>query len=143
MARPDLSEQEVRELLERAQTIAVVGASNASHKAASYIPRQLMDVGFDVIPVNPAATEVHGVKAYPTLADVPVPIDIVDVFRPGEEAAQVARQAVQVGAGAVWLQLGITSAEAKAVADEAGVAFIQDRCIGPTVRQFGITKRRP
>jgi uncharacterized protein len=130
-----------RDMLERATTIAVVGMSTMPWKAAHRIPADLVDAGFTVIPVHPTATEILGLTAYPRLADVPVPIDLVDVFRPPAEAADVARQAVAVGAGGVWLQLGITSPEARAVAEAAGLDYVEDRCIGVERRAAGIVKR--
>ncbi|HNP15932.1 MAG TPA: CoA-binding protein, partial [Terrimesophilobacter sp.] len=111
-----MSEDELRALLESSTTIAVVGASTHERKAANRIPRWLMKAGFTIIPVNPSADEILGQKAYRTLADIPVPVDIVDVFRPAEEAAGVAEQAAAIGAKTLWLQLEIRSKEARAIA---------------------------
>ena len=116
-------------LLKTAKTIAVVGCSATPGKDAHEVPRYLMEQGFDVIPVNPTAPEILGRKAYRSLADVPVPIDVVNVFRPSAEAPDVARQAVAVGAKAVWLQTGIESDEARRVATQAGLAYVENRCI--------------
>ncbi len=135
-----LSESALRALLESSTTIAVVGASTHERKAANRIPRWLMKAGFTVIPVNPSADEILGQKAYRTLADIPVPVDIVDVFRPAEEAAGVAEQAAAIGAKTLWLQLEIRSAEARAIAEAAGMNFIEDNCLGVTVNEFEITK---
>lgn len=135
-----MDDDEIRQLLDGATTIAVVGASTDPDKAAWRIPEQLLAAGFEVVPVHPSAEEVHGRKAYPTLADVPVPIDVVDVFRPSAEAAEVTRQAVEAGAAAVWLQLGITSDEARSVAEEAGIPFVEDLCMGQRIAALGISK---
>ncbi len=135
-----MSESALRALLESSTTIAVVGASTHERKAANRIPRWLMKAGFTVIPVNPSADEILGQKAYRTLADIPVPVDIVDVFRPAEEAAGVAEQAAAIGAKTLWLQLEIRSAEARAIAEVAGMNFIEDNCLGVTVNEFEITK---
>ncbi|HMM82254.1 MAG TPA: CoA-binding protein [Terrimesophilobacter sp.] len=135
-----MSESALRALLESSTTIAVVGASTHERKAANRIPRWLMKAGFTVIPVNPSADEILGQKAYRTLADIPVPVDIVDVFRPAEEAAGVAEQAAAIGAKTLWLQLEIRSAEARAIAEAAGMNFIEDNCLGVTVNEFEITK---
>ena len=136
---PGASAPDVRTLLEAARTIAVVGASANPAKAANRIPASLIEAGYRVIPVNPTADAILGEQAYPTLADVPVPIDIVDVFRPTDEAPDIARQAAAVGAKALWLQLGVASDEARAVATEAGLDYVEDRCIGAGVHQLGIS----
>jgi hypothetical protein len=128
------------DILREASTIAVVGASRHPEKAAHTVPRQILRHGWDVIPVNPAVPEIWGVTCYPTLADVPVPIDVVNVFRPSKDAAEVARQAVAAGAKAVWLQQGIVSAEARAIAEAAGLDYIEDQCIA-VVRAIGALSR--
>src|SRR3954465_7096230 len=120
---------DVKQLLERSGTIAVVGFSTDPYKTAHRIPPQMMDAGWKVIPIHRTATEIAGQKAYPTLADVPEPIDLVDVFRPSAEAADVTRQAVEAGAKGVWLQLGIWSDEARGIADDAGIDYVEDLCI--------------
>jgi uncharacterized protein len=130
-----------RHVLPDAQTVAVVGCSSDPSKAAHRIPSQLMDAGYDVWPVNPNASEILGRPAVPALDELVEVPDLVVVFRPPAEAAEVTRQAAAVGAGAVWLQLGITSPEAEQVAADAGMAFVQDRCSGVDVRSFGISKR--
>jgi predicted CoA-binding protein len=118
-----------REILGSATTIAVVGASRDPGKSAYSVPRALQAHGYRVIPVNPFADELYGERVYRSLAEIPEPIDIVDVFRPSAEAAGVARQAVAVGAGAVWLQQGIVSEEARGAVEAAGVDYVEDLCI--------------
>jgi predicted CoA-binding protein len=135
MTNPNLGE-----ILGASTTIAVVGASSNEKKAANRIPRWLLKAGFTVIPVNPTAEEILGQKVYKSLADIPVPVDIVDVFRPSEEAAGVAEQAAAIGAKTVWLQLGITSDKARSVAKKAGMNYVEDNCLGVTVNELGITK---
>ncbi|MDQ1395231.1 MAG: uncharacterized protein QOG64_490 [Acidimicrobiaceae bacterium] len=132
---------DVKELLERVRTIAVVGFSTDPDKTAHRIPRQLMDAGYHVIPVHRTAAEIAGLKAYRTLADIPEPVDLVDVFRPSPEAAEVTRQAIASGANGVWLQLGIASPQARMLAGEAGLDYVEDLCIGVEVRRYGITRR--
>src|SRR5262249_56458101 len=105
--------------------IAVVGASRDPGKEAHTVPRQIAAHGWRVIPVNPYADEIFGVRCYPTLADVPEPVDMVNVFRPSAGAPDVARQAVAIGAKALWLQLGIANPEARAVAAAGGPAHVQ------------------
>lgn len=135
-----MTDPSLAELLKASTTIAVVGASANEKKAANRIPRWLLNAGFTVIPVNPAAQEILGQKVYRSLADIPVPVDIVDVFRPPEEAADVARQAAAIGAKTLWLQMGITSDEARGIAAAAGMNFVEDNCLGVTVNELGITK---
>ena len=84
--------------------------------------------GFRIIPVNPYADELFGERVYRTLAEVPVPVDVVDVFRPAADAPEIARQAVAIGARALWLQLDIRSAEARRIAEGAGLDFVEDQC---------------
>jgi predicted CoA-binding protein len=130
----------MEEILERSKVIAVVGASTNESKAAFAIPAGLQAAGFTVIPVNPSAAEIFGEKAYASLAEVPVPIDVVEVFRPPDEAPGIARQAVDVGAKALWLQKGIVSPEARRIAAEAGLDYVEDACMGVERSRYGITK---
>jgi len=133
-----MSAEEARRLLETARVIAVVGCSANPSKAAHRIPAELQQRGYEVIPVNPNHEELLGERCYSSLADVPGPIDLVDVFRPAAEAPGVAREAVEVGAGALWLQLGIRSEEARRTAEDAGLAYVEDRCTGADARAFGL-----
>jgi len=126
---PITDDNELREIL-GADTIAVVGCSTSPGKAAHDIPKYLLDQGYDVIPVNPFADEIFGRTAYDSLADVPQDIDLVDVFRPGEEAPEIAAGAVdREEVETVWLQLGITNDEAGERVEAAGKRFVQDRCL--------------
>ena len=118
-----------KEILEGSSTIAVVGASRDPGKSAHSVPRQMQLHGWRIIPVNPFADELFGEPVYRTLADIPEHVDIVDVFRPSEDAAEIARQAAAIGAEALWLQQGIASDEARAIAEEAGMDFVEDHCI--------------
>ncbi len=128
----------ISDLISSARRIAVVGASDDPDKPSNEVFRVLRDAGYDVVPVNPEADEVLGVPAVGSLAEVEAPIDIVDVFRRPEHAPDVAREAVAAGAGTVWLQQGITSAEARRIAQDNGVGFVEDLCLGATVRQAGL-----
>lgn len=118
-----------QEILESATTIAVVGASRDPAKEAGSVPRIMQEHGFRVIPVNPYADELFGERVYRSLRDIPEHVDIVDVFRPSAEAAGVAQQAASIDAGAVWLQQDIVSAEARGIAEEAGMDYVEDLCI--------------
>jgi uncharacterized protein len=130
-----------RQILEQSNTIAVVGASRHEEKAAYAVPLQLKLHGWRVIPVNPYADEIWGERCYPTLADVPEPVDMVDVFRPSAQAADVVRDAVALGAKAVWLQQGITSPVARKIAEDAGVDYVEDLCTAVIRAIERLTKR--
>jgi predicted CoA-binding protein len=130
-----------QQILEESMNIAVVGLSTNQDKAAHAIPAALQSAGFHIIPVTPAADEILGERAYPTLKDVPGPIDVVEVFRPSSEAGDIARDAVAVGAKVLWLQRGIRSAEAREITEEAGLDFVEDMCMGVERSRFGIVKR--
>ena len=130
-----------RQILEESTTIAVVGASRYEHKAAYAVPLQIRLHGWRVIPVNPHAEQIWGERCYPRLADVSEPIDLVNVFRPSEQAADVVREAVRVGAKAVWLQQGITSPEGRRIAEEAGLDYVEDLCIAVERALSRLSKR--
>ncbi len=132
---------DVVRLLHGVRTIVVVGASDNPSKAAHRIPARLLDLGYDVVPVNPRGGTVLGQRAHPTLAEAAAAlaatgttIDLVDVFRPAAETPDVVTEAVAVGAAAVWLQSGIASTAARAIAEDAGVGYVEDRCLGVDAR---------
>ncbi|OWV00003.1 CoA-binding protein [Micromonospora wenchangensis] len=118
-----------QQLLADSAVIAVVGASRDPGKAAHRVPAQMQRYGWRIIPVNPTVDELFGERAYPSLADIPHPVDLVNVFRPARDAVEVVRQAAAIGAPAVWLQLGIVSAEARRIAGAAGMDYVEDRCL--------------
>ncbi len=132
------SDEELARILTTARTIAVVGMSDTEGKAARSIPRILIEHGWDVIPVNPTRASIAGLTSYPTLADVPRPIDLVNVFRPGEQTPDVVREAADIGAAAVWLQAGIRSEAARAIADAAGMTYVQNACSGALARRLDL-----
>jgi predicted CoA-binding protein len=119
-------------------TITVVGASRSPAKAAHTVPALMQRHGWRIVPVNPHAVSILGTRAYPSLAEVPGPVGLVNVFRPSRDAAEVARQAVSAGASAVWLQLGIVSPEARAIAEAAGLLYVEDRCLAIEQRRLGL-----
>ena len=129
-----------RAVLERARTVAVVGISSDPAKPSHRVPRQLQAAGFRIIPVPPSAEELLGEPAYHRLADIPEPIDVVEVFRPPEEAPGIAREAVAAGAKALWLQLGLRSEEARQIAEAAGLDYVEDHCMGIEQRRYRIAK---
>jgi predicted CoA-binding protein len=118
-----------QEILAEARTIAVVGASPNPARPSNDVMRYLLEVGYRVIPVRPLdCEEVLGVPCVASLGEIEEPIDVVDVFRRPEFCAGHAREAVDAGAGALWLQVGIVSAEARRIAEEAGLDYVEDTC---------------
>ena len=113
----------------RAKRIAIVGASDDPMRPSNGIAGYLQSHGFEIVPVNPNHDEVLGQKCYAKLSDIPGGVDLVNVFRRPLACADVTRQAIEIGAKGVWLQSGIRNEEAKRLADEAGIDFVQDRCI--------------
>jgi predicted CoA-binding protein len=124
------------EILRTAHTIAVVGASPDPSHTSHRVMRYLQRAGYRCIPVNPNADEVLGERSYPSLADLPEPVDLVDVFRRAEYCADVAREAAAIGAPALWLQLGLRSDEARDVAEEAGMEYVEDACTAVVHRRL-------
>lgn len=120
----------IRRIYAESRTIAVVGASPDSSKRAHIVPAYLQEVGYRIIPVNPNHEEILGEPAYPTLEDVPERVDVVDVFRPFEEAPGIATSAAAIGAKVLWLQVGIMSEEAGLIATTAGMTFVSNQCMG-------------
>lgn len=133
------TDEVVEQILRTYDTITVVGASANPTKAANEVPEYMKSKGWRIIPVNPTATEIVGEQAYPTLADVPEQIGLVDVFRPSADTPEIARQAVAAGATALWLQLGIASPEAREIAESTGLLYVEDRCLIIEQRRTGIT----
>ena len=133
----------VEQILNRYDTITVVGASSAGFKHAQQVPAHMQRHGWRIIPVNPHADEILGEPVYRTLAHVPEQVGLVNVFRPSGQTADIARQAVAAGATALWLQLGIASAQARAVAAQAGLLYVEDRCMIIEQRRLGIDAPRP
>jgi predicted CoA-binding protein len=118
--------------------IAVVGASNDPSKPAGEIPAYLQSQGYRIIPVNPTRDSVLGERAYPSLDEVREPVDLVEVFRPPAEGPDIARQATHIGAKVIWFQPGTHSAEATAIAREAGLTVVTRICMGVTHGNLGL-----
>jgi predicted CoA-binding protein len=123
------SEQEVITSLLKARRIAVVGMTPDTSRAGHYVPAFLRSRGKEILPVTPTHATIDGLKTYPTLAQVPQPIDLVLVFRRPEYCPQIAREAAQAHAAGLWLQSGIYSEEAKKIAHQANIPFVQGRCM--------------
>lgn len=130
------SDAEIRALLARAKTIAVVGASARPERPSHRIAQRLLAWGYRMIPVRPAVSEVLGQKAYARLADVPEPIDLVDVFRNPEDAGPVVDECIALGLPAVWLQEGVINEPAALRAQAAGLLVVMDRCISTEYRKL-------
>jgi len=113
----------------RHKRIAVVGMSANPHRPSHYVAEYLLQHGYDVTPVNPNETELLGRKCYPSLLDVPGPVEIVDVFRNPPAVPPIVEQAIERGAKAIWMQLGVVHEEAARHAHEAGLSVVMDRCI--------------
>ena len=127
-----MTDEEIRQLLLNSKVIAVVGLSANPDRASNQVAWYLHHQGYRLFGVNPACPEQElfgGVPMLASLDEVPEPIDIVDVFRRPEYTPDVARAAVAAGAGALWLQLGIRNDEARAIAEEAGLTYVEDRCL--------------
>jgi predicted CoA-binding protein len=131
-----LDEAGIAALLASARRIAVVGASSNPARPSHGVFRTLVEAGYDCVPVNPNESEVAGITAVATLAEAARggPIDIVDVFRRSDQTEDVARQAVAIGARALWLQLGVINGEAARIAAEGGLAVVMDRCTAIELR---------
>lgn len=139
-AGPPYSDEQLLVVLESVSNVAVVGASANPTKPAHTVPKALLQAGFNVIPVNPVATDVLQQVTYPNLAEIPQDVDLVNVFRPAVEAPDIAKQAVDIGAKVLWVQLGLRSEQARQIAESAGLIYLEDVCIGATVRRLGFRK---
>ena len=128
------------EILRGTRTIAVVGASRDPDKAGGSVPAGLQRRGFRIIPINPYADELFGERVYRSLLEVPDKVDLVDVFRPAADTPAIARQAAQIGAKALWLQLDIRSKESRRIAEAAGMDYVEDQCTAVISALFRIRK---
>lgn len=123
------SSQAIKQILDECKTIAVVGLSSNPMRPSNNVSDFMQRNGYRIIPVNPHEAEVLGERAYPTLADVPEKIDLVDIFRRSRDAGAVVDEAIRVGAKAVWLQEGVIDDAAARRAADAGLLVVMDRCI--------------
>ncbi|MEV4758501.1 CoA-binding protein [Micromonospora sp. NPDC049559] len=119
----------IQRVLHTARTIAIVGLSNNELRASYFVGYYLKRHGYRVIPVNPRETTILGETSYPSLGDVPVPVDLVNVFRAPSALPAIAREATAIGAGTLWCQFGVINAEGGRIAEEGGLTVIMDRCI--------------
>jgi uncharacterized protein len=119
----------IQSILHRARTIAIVGLSPNNLRASHFVGYYMRRHGYKVIPVNPREETILGERSYPSLADVPEHIDVVDVFRAPDAVPAIAEEAVAAGAGALWLQYGVISPEGAEIATRGGLAVVMDRCL--------------
>ena len=119
-------------IVKEAETIAVVGASNNPEKYSNEVASYLMEQGYRIIPVNPNEEEVLGERAYDTVEQIPEQVDVVDVFLPPEKTPEIADDAVRTGAKVLWLQEGIENEEARRIAEDGGLTYVEDRCMRKT-----------
>jgi uncharacterized protein len=131
----------VREILENNKIVAVYGMSTNPDKPAHYVPVFLQKHGYTIIPINPTVSEVAGLQSYPNLMAAPEPIEILDIFRPSAAALEVIKEAIarhqaRGDIGVIWLQKGIVNDEARELAEEAGITFVQDKCMKEQYEQL-------
>jgi len=124
-----VDDQPITKILETAKTIAVVGFSSRSDRAGYYVPAYLQGQGYRIIPVTPRLQEGLGETAYADLTDIPEPVDLVLLFQRSENVPPFVEKAIQIGAKAVWMQLGIANEEAAAAARAAGLDVVEDACM--------------
>jgi hypothetical protein len=135
------TDEEIADLLKNARTIAMIGASDRPERPSYGVMKFLQNHGYRVIPVNPQITgeHVHGEFVWRELAQIGVPIDIVDIFRRPEAAGEAVDQAILIGAKAVWLQIGVINEEAAARAEAAGLKVVMDRCPKIEIPRLGLS----
>jgi len=119
----------IQRVLHSARTVAVVGLSGNELRASNFVGYYLKRHGYQVIPVNPRETEILGQTCYASLTDVPAPVDVVNVFRAPDALPDIAREAVAIGAAALWCQFGVINEEAARIAEDSGMTVIMDRCL--------------
>jgi uncharacterized protein len=119
----------IEKILRQSHTIAIVGLSPNPLRASNFVGYYLQRHGYQIVPVNPGAEEILGVKSYPSLRAIPFPIDVVEVFRASEAVPPIAEEAVSIGAAAFWLQFDVISPEGAAIAERGGLMVVMDRCL--------------
>jgi predicted CoA-binding protein len=120
---------EIRDILQNASTIAIVGLSPKKERPSNMVAAYLINAGITIIPVNPGHNTLMGLKCYPDLLSIPQKIDIVDIFRKSDDVLPIVKQAIEIGASTVWMQQGIVNLEAAEIAGKNNLKVIMDRCI--------------
>ena len=124
-----MTDHELKSILESSKTIAVVGLSDKPDRDSYRVAEYLQEHGYRIIPVNPAVAEVLGQRSYASVADIPEPVDVVDIFRKPDAVGPIVQEAIAAGARVVWLQLGVVNESAAAAARAAGLQVVMDRCM--------------
>lgn len=122
------SDEQIRKILSL-NRIAVIGMSKNSSKAAHYVPKYLLDHGYDITPVNPTSDEILGKKCYSSISEIPEDVDVVDVFRPSDQVLSVVQEAIKKKPKVIWLQEGIHNLEAEELARQSGIQIVFNRCM--------------
>jgi len=120
---------QLRRILKQSHTIAIVGLSADWYRPSYFAAKYMQEHGFRIIPVNPKYTEILGEKCYPDLKSIPDKVDMVDVFRKSADCAPIAQEAVAIGVKVLWLQIGVENDEARDIAQQGGLEFVQNRCV--------------
>ena len=131
-----MNEPETIDQIFKMKTVAVVGMSPKPERPSHYVGMYLKEQGYDIIPVNPGHKEIAGMTSYPSLLDIPVKVDVVDVFRRPEHAVPISEAAVEIGARALWLQDGVINDEAAKLAEDASLLVVMNDCMLRRHRQF-------
>lgn len=127
--RPMSDINTLRRVLRESRTLAIVGLSADWFRPSNFAAKYMQAQGYRIIPVNPKYTEILGEKCYPSLAAIPEPVDLVDVFRKPADTLAIAAEAVAIGARTLWLQIGVINDEARQIAESAGLTVVMDRCV--------------
>ena len=131
-----MNELETIDQIFKMKTVAVIGMSPKPERPSHYVGMYLKEQGYDIIPVNPGHKEIAGMTSYPSLLDIPVKVDVVDVFRRPEHAVPISEAAVEIGAKALWLQDGVINDEAAKLAEDASLLVVMNDCMLRRHRQF-------
>ncbi len=126
---PITTDEEIKHILANSKTIAVVGLSPKANRPSNQVALYLQQAGYTIIPVNPGHTEILGETCYPDLQAVPVPVDVVDIFRRADQVTAIVREAIAIQARVIWMQQGIVNNDAAELAGQAGLTVVMDRCM--------------
>lgn len=134
-----MNDSEMKQLLQNTRTIAVVGLSEKADRPSHHVTAYMQTQGYHIIPVNPSVLSILGERCYPTLRDIPEPVDMVDVFRRSDAVPAIVNDAIAIGAKSLWLQEGVIHEEAAEQARAAGLQVVMDRCVLKEYERLGIS----